>query len=565
MLTETQCRREDVRVGDEILVPRSAWRIVQAIALEDEILWVTFIDGSRHGFGSGVLVTVRRARAAAPALTAQPRARAAAPTLTAQPRARAAAPALTAQPRARAAAPALMAQPLDFNECNELRRLRQCELHVPAMFASEREELDALRAEFQRELAKVRTLTEDQPLAYPLDPVSELSWRRPLAEQKRKADEAAREEKARKEEARLASERRELHRLRQCKLHVPAMFASEREELDALRAEFQRELAEARALTEAWPLVYVDDPVEELFWRRPLAEQRRKADEAAREEEARKERDAEQARLTYERQQRDEEGERAHRIAAAHTTLTAAERQEEDALRKNWEEHGALCEENGTEPIYSTVGDCGREHLSLLAACACANVRQKAVRAMAPATTKPPTRSLERVYAPTQPRPAPPTHLAVAAAARPAPSLPTRSAAARPATLHLVSEPRPVPVPAPLKRVPSPPSGTGSGAVPAAREPVPAAREPVPDRRAGTGSRAGPEPGREPVPARPSEPAPPSRRALILDAVRSSATPLSANAIATTVGGRKAAVLEEVRALVREGVLVSTEVGLIPR
>ena len=55
----------------------------------------------------------------------------------------------------------------------------------------------------------------------------------------------------------------------------------------------------------------------------------------------------------------------------------------------------------------------------------------------------------------------------------------------------------------------------------------------------------------------------PSRRALILDAVRSSATPLSATAIATTVGGRKAAVLEEVRALVREGVLVLTE-PLIP-
>ena len=397
MLTETQCRREDVRVGDEILVPRSAWRTVQAIAAIEEIVWVTFIDGSRHGFASDVLVTVRRARAPA-------------------------------------AAPA--AQPLDFNERCELIGLRQCELHVPATFASEREELDALRAELQRELAKVRALTEDQPLAYSLDPVSELSSRRTLAEQRRKADEAAREEKARKE------------------------------------------------------------------------------------------REAEQARLTYERQQRDDERDRAQRFAAAHTTLTAAERQEEDALRKNWEEHDLPCEENGTEPIYSAVGDCGREHLSPLAACACANVRLEAARA------------LERVYAPTQPRPAPRTPLAVAAAARPAPSPPTRSAAARPTTLHLVSEPRPHPVPAPLKRVPSPPLETGSGAVPAAREPVP---------------------------ARPSAPAPPSRRALILDAVRSSATPLSANAIATTVGGRKAAVLEEVRALVREGVLVLTEAGLIPR
>ena len=38
---------------------------------------------------------------------------------------------------------------------------------------------------------------------------------------------------------------------------------------------------------------------------------------------------------------------------------------------------------------------------------------------------------------------------------------------------------------------------------------------------------------------------------------------MSANAIASAVGGRKVTVLEEVRALVREGVLVQGDGGLI--
>jgi excisionase family DNA binding protein len=62
------------------------------------------------------------------------------------------------------------------------------------------------------------------------------------------------------------------------------------------------------------------------------------------------------------------------------------------------------------------------------------------------------------------------------------------------------------------------------------------------------------------VPARPAETS--TRRALILETVRSSPAPLNANTIATTVGGRKAVVLDEVRALVREGMLVPVEGGM---
>src|SRR6202795_3454419 len=57
---------------------------------------------------------------------------------------------------------------------------------------------------------------------------------------------------------------------------------------------------------------------------------------------------------------------RAERMAAAHTTLTAAERKEQDALRKDWAEHGVG--EPPTDPIFTTNGDCGRMHMSLSAA-----------------------------------------------------------------------------------------------------------------------------------------------------------------------------------------------------
>ena len=81
-----------------------------------------------------------------------------------------------------------LAQPLDYAEEWELSRLRKCELHVPAPYASEREELTALRAELERELAEIRALTEkDWPLAYAAEPVAELYWRRPRAATQRKA------------------------------------------------------------------------------------------------------------------------------------------------------------------------------------------------------------------------------------------------------------------------------------------------------------------------------------------------------------------------------------------
>jgi hypothetical protein len=247
------------------------------------------------------------------------------------------------------------AEPLDFAEPFELDRLRQCNLHLPeTTFASEREELTALRASLEHELAEVRALTEkDWPLSYAVEPVAELFWRRPLAEQKRQADEDAKEEKARKkreaDEERLAylrqkhdhkrdeeqarkkresaahtldfSERFELYRLRQCNLHLPeTTFASEREELTALRTSLEQELAEVRALTEKdWPLSYAIEPVAELFWRRPLAEQKRQVDEDAKEETARKKREADEERLVYLRQKRDHEERLAYRRQQATT------------------------------------------------------------------------------------------------------------------------------------------------------------------------------------------------------------------------------------------------------
>jgi hypothetical protein len=54
-----------------------------------------------------------------------------------------------------------------------------------------------------------------------------------------------------------------------------------------------------------------------------------------------------------------------------------------------------------------------------------------------------------------------------------------------------------------------------------------------------------------------------SRRAVILETVRSAPASISANAIAAAIGGRKAAVLAEVRALVQGGVLVATKGGFM--
>ncbi len=95
-----------------------------------------------------------------------------------------------------------------------------------------------------------------------------------------------------------------------------------------------------------------------------------------------------------------------------------------------------------------------------------------------------------------------------------------------------------------LQLVPPARPGTGSRSVPAAREPDPAHREPgAPAPASGAGS----------------------RRAEILDAVRSAAVPLSANAIVAAIGGRKAAVLAQVRGLVQDGALVATKGGFIAR
>jgi hypothetical protein len=70
MLTETRRPIEDVLVGDEVLVPpKGTWRGVQTITAPDhnDILWTTFVNGHRHGFKTGTIVTVRRGSVPTPA------------------------------------------------------------------------------------------------------------------------------------------------------------------------------------------------------------------------------------------------------------------------------------------------------------------------------------------------------------------------------------------------------------------------------------------------------------------------------------------------------------------
>jgi hypothetical protein len=60
---------EDLVVGEEILVPpKGTWRVVEMISAPDhnDIVWVTFAKGHRHGFGSGMVVSVRRGSVQAP-------------------------------------------------------------------------------------------------------------------------------------------------------------------------------------------------------------------------------------------------------------------------------------------------------------------------------------------------------------------------------------------------------------------------------------------------------------------------------------------------------------------
>jgi len=279
----------------------------------------------------------------------------------------------------------------------------------------------------------------------------------------------------------------ELYRLRQCKLRVPATFASEHEELAALRAEVERELAEVRALTEkGWPLSYAVEPVEELCWRRLLAATMLKADEE---------------RRISARQKHD----RAL-LCGAHTRLTPAERKEQDALRKNWADNGLLDEGPETDPIFSCRDDCGRLHLSNSAACACANVRrQEAERGgSAASSARPTTPGVSPVPSPGVSRGTPPTPQE---AHRPATPAPKSAPPPRPATPPTSSSPSP---PAtrreqgvPVRLVPLVP-GLGTRDTTPREQPVPG-----PGTR-GTALREQPVPG--PPPRAATLPAPPRRQ-----------------------------------------------------
>jgi hypothetical protein len=150
----------------------------------------------------------------------------------------------------------------------------------------------------------------------------------------------------------------------------------------------------------------------------------------------------------------------------------------------------------------------------------------------------------------TKPRPkassSSPNQQTTKVASTPSPRLATSTPPRPPPTkLATSSSSRPAPHPPPTRAT----NGTGSRAVPTAREPVPA-------HRVGTGSRLGT--AREPVPSTSS------KRAQILEAVRSSSSPISANKVAATIGGRKTVILEEIRRLLDEGLLLMTNKGLLP-
>jgi len=69
--------------------------------------------------------------------------------------------------------------------------------------------------------------------------------------------------------------------------------------------------------------------------------------------------------------------------ATAHVTLSPAERSWQEYFRRN------DAQQAPGEPIWSIDGDCGRLHLSLSAACACANVRLASSPLSTPANSGP--------------------------------------------------------------------------------------------------------------------------------------------------------------------------------
>ena len=285
------------------------------------------------------------------------------------------------------------------------------------------------------------------------------------------------------------SELYELNRLRLCNLRAPETFASERDELVALRTSLQHELALARAVTQKdWPLSYSVNPIDEFLWRRPIAEKMRKAEDAAREEKARLKREADEERLTYRRQKLAHEKKVAAE-AARNSVTTAAP--------PAWQAP------TSTAPARPAPNSAARPQ---------------------PATSSPTTRTARPPTSSTPPRP------------------PTSSTPPRPATSS--TPPRPATNSTLMTR-----PASSETVRPAIGSPPQTPPHPVPARELVPG------PGSHPVPA--------ARQAQILQAVRSSPSPISANKVAAAVGGRKTAVLDDVRALLRVGLLIATEQGLI--
>lgn len=226
MSNEARRPPKDVRPGDEVFLPRDGtWAQVQSISAPDdnEIVWMGFTTGERHGFHTSIFVDVRTlvpAPAAPPvpppAPAALPAPGLAAPIQHVSPphdvtpptptqRALSPAPAPWGSPATAVRAPV----PLSFLEHYEHARLRRAApSSTEPLGKSDREDLDRLRGALRTELDRLRVITARYTCSPGVDPVDELLWRRGLVPVIEAAEEKARNEKARlareAEEARLA-------------------------------------------------------------------------------------------------------------------------------------------------------------------------------------------------------------------------------------------------------------------------------------------------------------------------------------------------------------------------
>lgn len=236
--------------------------------------------------------------------------------------------------------------------------------------------------------------------------------------------------------------------------------------------------------------------------------------------------------------------------ATAHVTLSPAERSWQEYLRRN------DAQEAPEEPIWSIDGDCGRPHLSLSAACACANVRLASSLLSTPASSSP------APGLPALPDPA-------RGSRGPAPGLPALPDPARdsrgPAPgLPAVSLPAwapgmPASMPRPKPTTPDPEPQRGHRPAPTRSAPTTQTAPPTAAARPALHLVSG---SSSPVPPATQAPTPPvDYAARILTAVQR--TPLrSARAVFQEIGGNKPTVFETLKQMLDDRRLVTDPEGV---